>query len=128
MRKPLLTFICVICCVWVASLCVQAQNFRNQSDLQWIAVPDDNDWTYQTGKDARIGLQLLWHGMPLGDVEVSYAIGDDCLDADTRGFVKTDSHLPFSSAALSSGLSDASRVGNDAVLFQMKSMRPSGSL
>lgn len=90
MRKPLLTFICVICCVWVASF-VQAQNFRNQSDLQWIAVPDDNDWTYQTGKDARIGLQLLWHGMPLDNVEVSYAIGNDCLDADTQGSVKTDS-------------------------------------
>ena len=91
MKKPLLTFICVICCVWFVALRVQAQNFRNQSDLQWIAVPDDNDWTYQTGKDAQIGLQLLWHGMPLGNVEVSYAIGNDCLDADTQGSVKTDS-------------------------------------
>ena len=67
-----------------------AQNFRNQSDLQWIAVPDDNDWTYKLGKDARIDVQLLWHGMPLENTEVGYSIGGDCLDADTQGSVKTD--------------------------------------
>ena len=61
-----------------------AQNFRNQSDLQWIAVPDDNDWTYKLGKDARVDLQLLWHGMPLENIEVSYSIGGDCLEADTQ--------------------------------------------
>lgn len=90
MKKPLLTFICVICCVWFASIRVQAQNFRNQSDLQWVAVPDDNDWTYQIGKDARVNLQLLEHGMPVANVEVFYSIGNDCLDADTKGSVKTD--------------------------------------
>ncbi len=91
MKKPILTFFCVICWAMTGAFQNLAQNFRNQSDLQWVAVPDDNDWTYLVGKDARLDIQLVWHGMPLAGVEVSYAIGSDCLDADTRGNVKTDS-------------------------------------
>ncbi len=90
MKKPILTLVGAICCVLFGALQLHAQNFRNQSDLQWIAVPDDSDWTYQAGKDARISLQLLWHGMPLENTDVSYAIGGDCLDPDTKGSVKTD--------------------------------------
>lgn len=90
MKKLILTFVGVICCLFLQTLHTQAQNFRNQSDLQWIAVPDDNDWTYKEGKDARINVQLLWHGMPLKDTDVSYAIGGDCLEPDTKGSVKTD--------------------------------------
>jgi cephalosporin-C deacetylase-like acetyl esterase len=90
MKKPLLTFCYVICCMLMGTMLTHAQNFRNQSDLQWIAVPDDNDWTYKLGKDARVDLQLLWHGMPLENIEVSYSIGGDCLEADTQGSVKTD--------------------------------------
>jgi len=91
MKKPILTFFCVICWAMTGAFQTLAQNFRNQSDLQWLAVPDDNDWTYLVGTDARLDIQLVWHGMPLAGVEVSYAIGGDCLDADTRGNVKSDS-------------------------------------
>ena len=90
MKKQLLTFVCVICCVLIGTLVARAQNFRNQSDLQWIAVPDENDWTYVLGNDARVSLQLLWHGMPLENTQISYSVGGDCLDADTQGRVKTD--------------------------------------
>ncbi|MCR5394511.1 MAG: acetylxylan esterase [Bacteroidales bacterium] len=67
-----------------------AQNFKQQSDLQWVAVPDHADWNYQTGEKAAIDLQLLWHGQPLSGVEVSYAIGQDELDDESKGKVQTD--------------------------------------
>lgn len=71
-------------------LVVQAQNFFQQSDLQWVAVPDHADWLYHTGQQARIDVQLLYHGTPLTeDVEISYQIGGDCLEPDQNGSVKT---------------------------------------
>lgn len=69
---------------------LHAQNFFNQSDLQWIAVPDHSDWIYRVGEKASIQLQLLWHGQPLSGVEVSYAVGQDELATETNGLVKTD--------------------------------------
>ncbi len=69
---------------------VRAQNFFNQSDLQWIAVPSHKDWTYSVGESAEVSLQLLWHGMPCPDVEVSYSVGTDKLASDMEGSVTTD--------------------------------------
>lgn len=69
---------------------IYAQNFFNQSDLQWIAVPDHQDWIYRVGEKANVQLQLLWHGQPLSDVEVAYSVGQDELESETEGKVKTD--------------------------------------
>lgn len=69
---------------------VFAQNFFNQNDLQWVAVPDHDDWLYRVGQKATIRLQLLWHGQPLSNTEVQYEVGQDELESDTRGQVKTD--------------------------------------
>ena len=90
MKKTILAFGRVICFFVLSSLSVFAQNFQNQSDLQWIAVPDDSDWTYSSGRDARISVQLLWHGMPLPQTEIAYSVGNDCLEPDVTGTVKTD--------------------------------------
>lgn len=74
----------------VSMLSAMAQNFFQQSDLQWVAVPDHADWLYHTGEKARIDVQLLWHGMPLAEeVEISYQIGGDCLETEQSGSIKT---------------------------------------
>ena len=68
----------------------KAQNFFAQNDLQWVAVPDHADWIYKVGEKATANLQLLWHGQPLSDVEVLYAIGQDELADEVQGKVTTD--------------------------------------
>lgn len=67
-----------------------AQNFVNQNDLQWVAVPDHSDWLYSVGEKAVIDVQLLWHGQPLPQVEIAYEIGQDELESETKGTVKTN--------------------------------------
>ena len=66
-----------------------AQNFFNQADVQWLAVPDRADWTYAVGDTATIDVQVLRYGMPQDGVEIAYAVGGDCLDPDARGTVTT---------------------------------------
>ncbi len=68
---------------------LEAQNVFNQSDVQWAAVPDHADWLYKTGENAFIDVQVLMHGMPQDGVEIVYAAGGDCLDADAEGTVTT---------------------------------------
>lgn len=67
-----------------------SQNFANQSDLQWAAVPTHGDWLYKVGEKAQINVQLLLHGQPAPDVEITYGIGGDCLADDANGKVRTD--------------------------------------
>ena len=69
---------------------MSAQNFFNQSDLQWVAVPNHANWLYAVGEKATIDLQLLWHGQPLSEVEVHYAVAQDELDPESEGMVKTN--------------------------------------
>lgn len=71
---------------------VAAQNFTNQTDVQWSAVPSHADWLYKTGEKAQIELQLLLHGQPAAGVEVSYNVGGDCLPSEQEAKVTTDSH------------------------------------
>ena len=64
-----------------------AQNFRDQSDLQWVAVPvlDRSaktpavDWLYKLGDTAYVDVQVLLHGAPLNS-DVEYTVGLDCLE------------------------------------------------
>lgn len=67
---------------------VSAQNFRDQSDLQWVAYPVNHagtgasptgEWTYRLGEKALISLKLLYHGVLMTDVEVSYNVAADCM-------------------------------------------------
>lgn len=86
---------CLVLSIFLSFLAVVksplfAQNFFSQSDLQWVAVPDHEDWLYRVGEKASVQLQLLWHGQPLPGIEVAYAIGTDELAAESKGTVKTD--------------------------------------
>ena len=93
MNRPLLIFaryIFLSLIVAILPISVQAQNFQNQSDLQWVAVPSHADWLYKTGEKAQIEVQLLWHGQPASDVEIAYGVGGDCLPSDTEGKVRTN--------------------------------------
>lgn len=90
MNKSILTLLAVICVLVMSVQHSAAQNFQNQSDLQWVAVPSHSDWLYKTGEKAQIEVQLLLHGQPAPGVEITYQTGGDCLPTDTEGRVVTD--------------------------------------
>lgn len=76
-------------CMACASL---AQNFRDQSDLQWLAFPmtsggdarPSTDWLYKVGEKARVCVSLMYHGVPLTDVEIQYEVAGDCLPPESK--------------------------------------------
>lgn len=90
MKKQILTLAAVTCATLWGCLRGAAQNFQNQSDLQWVAVPSHSDWLYKTGEKAQIEVLLLMHGQPAPGVEITYQTGGDCLPADAEGSVKTN--------------------------------------
>ncbi len=70
---------------------VWGQNFRDQQDLQWVAYPvtwqgksgaPSIGWTYLLGEKASILVKLLYHGVPMTDVEISYNVAADCMPHD----------------------------------------------
>lgn len=85
MKKALLLLTNCILMLLVGHLCsglkVSAQNFRDQQDLQWVAVPSHQDWLYEVGEKAQVDVQLLWHGMPASGVEITYGTYYDNLPA-----------------------------------------------
>ncbi len=72
----------------VCSLSTVAQNYPHQSDILWVTTPDHTDWIYKTGQKAKIAVAVYEYGVLLDDQEISYSIGQDCLDPDTQGTVK----------------------------------------
>ena len=88
MRK---SFLSLLCCIFLhlmaASGTAEAQNFRDQQDLQWVAYPvsdadqvtPQKEWTYHVGEKAVLLVSLMYHGVPMSDVEISYQVGGDCL-------------------------------------------------
>ena len=86
MKKAILTFVVGICSLLTGAW---AQNFQQQSDLQWVAVPSHQDWCYEVGDKAEIDVMVLVHGQPMPGVEISYAEGGDCLEPDMEGKVTT---------------------------------------
>ena len=93
MRK---TFLSLLSCIFllVFALCgtAEAQNFRDQQDLQWVAVPSHADWLYKVGEKATVDVQLLYHGVPLADTGIEYEVNPDNLSQKLVGptWVKTD--------------------------------------
>lgn len=77
----------LLCCLFSLFASLSAQNFQNQSDLQWVAYPvapgsgtkPAADWTYHTGDAAALSVMLLYHGVPLTDVDIEYNVAGDCL-------------------------------------------------
>lgn len=93
MRKTILS---LLSCIFLLLLApwqpAEAQNFRDQQDLQWVAVPSHADWLYKVGEKAMVDVQLLYHGTPLADTEIEYEVNPDNLSQKLVGptRVKTD--------------------------------------
>lgn len=83
MKKTLLSIL-TLCAVTYGLF---AENYPYRSDVLWVAAPDHADWLYKTGEKAKITLSLYHYGMPVDGEAVTYEIGQDCLDADTKGRV-----------------------------------------
>ncbi len=67
---------------------IQAQNYPYQSDVLWVTTPDHTDWLYKTGEKATVSVAVYRYGVLLTDQEISYRIGQECLDPDTQGSVR----------------------------------------
>ena len=65
---------------------LNAENYPYRSDYLWVTVPDHADWLYKTGEQATVEVQFYKYGIPCDGV-VEYAIGNDLMEADTRGTV-----------------------------------------
>ena len=65
---------------------LSAENYPYRSDYLWVTVPDHANWLYQTGEQATVEVQFYKYGMPRDGV-VEYAIGNDLMEADTKGTV-----------------------------------------
>ena len=65
---------------------LSAENYPYRSDYLWVTVPDHANWLYQTGEQATVEVQFYNYGMPRDGV-VEYAIGNDLMEADTKGTV-----------------------------------------
>ena len=78
MRKVLLFVLLLL------GVSTQAENYPYRSDYLWVTVPDHADWLYKTGEKAKVEVQFYKYGIPR-DGEVTYAIGDDMLAADSHG-------------------------------------------
>ena len=74
----------LLCLLGINSL--SAENYPYKSDYLWVTVPDHADWLYQTGEQATVEVQFYKYGIPRDGV-VEYAIGNDLMEADTKGTV-----------------------------------------
>lgn len=113
-QKTILARVIAICCLLAVCLTARSQNFRDQSDLQWLAYPLSSPdasakpsatWTYTLGQKAAISVSLLYHGVLLTDVDVRYHVAADCmphdgefktlhLGADGHGLISVESAEP----------------------------------
>ena len=70
------------------SLLTIANNYPHQSNVLWVTTPNHANWLYKTGEKATISVQIYEYGILLDDKKIEYAIGQDCLEADTQGTIK----------------------------------------
>ncbi len=63
------------------------ENYPYHGDVLWVTVPDHADWLYRKGEEATVEVQFYKYGIPRDGV-VEYAIGNDLMDADTKGTLK----------------------------------------
>lgn len=70
----------------VMVVAIKAENYPYRSDYLWVTVPDHADWLYQTGEEATVEVQFYKYGIPRDGV-VQYTIGNDLMEADTKGTI-----------------------------------------
>lgn len=80
MKRFILILTAVLCTVSLT-----AENYPYRSDLLWVTVPDNPDWTYAAGEKASVDIQLYRYGIPMDGVTVSYEIGADMMPAQESG-------------------------------------------
>lgn len=67
---------------------VVAENYPYRSDVLWVTVPDHADWLYKMGEQATVEVQFYKYGIPQDGLVVSYELGSELMDTDTKGTVK----------------------------------------
>lgn len=82
------TFISSLLFLLLCCAPVLAQNYPHQSNVLWVTTPDHVDWLYKTGEKAVITVAVYEYGILQDNPEISYEIGQDCLDPDFKGSVK----------------------------------------
>lgn len=60
------------------TIAVSAENYPYRADYLWVTVPDHADWTYKTGEDAKVEIQLYRYGVPQ-NVDVAYEVTEDMM-------------------------------------------------
>lgn len=78
----------IISIVWLllTLTAIHAENNPYRSDVMWVTVPNHADWTYTTGEEAIVEVQVYKYGIPRDGV-VNYSIGGDLLDSDHQGII-----------------------------------------
>lgn len=79
----------ILCLYWIMLVVfvTNAENYPYRSDVLWVTVPNHANWLYKTGEKASVEVQLYKYGIPQDEVMVSYEIGDDLMQADTKGSI-----------------------------------------
>lgn len=72
-------------CLFTLFIC--SENYPYRSNDLWITTPNHSDWIYKTGEKATVTVSFYEYGILKDGLEISYRIGQDCLDADTEGVV-----------------------------------------
>lgn len=81
----ILQFFVLLFCLFPFKL--NAENYPYRSDVLWVTVPDNNNWLYNVGEDAKVDIQVFHYGIAIDNIELYYEIGDDMMEADTHGSV-----------------------------------------
>lgn len=71
--------------ILISTFPLRAENYPYGSDVLWVTVPDHADWLYKTGESSVIDVQLYKYGIPVDGAKVTYEIGGDMMDADSKG-------------------------------------------
>lgn len=76
----------VICLFLLITMMTSTENYPSKVNYLWLTVPDHSDWLYKIGETATIEVSFFLFGIPQ-DIEVTYEIGPDMMDATSQGKV-----------------------------------------
>lgn len=83
--KKLFTCITLLFCLLAVP--ALAENYPYQNNVLWVTTPNHADWLYKTGEKATVTVAVYEYGILQDGLQVSYSIGQDELDPDTKGTV-----------------------------------------
>lgn len=56
--------------------------------VEFLAIPDSDDWNYKTGEEANIRLTAYAGGLPLNNIDITFEAGNEIMPFDTKGVSK----------------------------------------